>query len=66
MSAINVTLPAFAAEHRAADPPLVIPALLLLINISCLQGAQQQTCRMPQSNKGTDRQRWTDGRWTVS
>jgi len=60
-SAVNVTLLAFAAEHRAA-------ALLLLgarrsplsIDISCPHGAQQQTCHMLWSTDDTDTQ--TDGR----
>jgi len=47
-----VTLPAFAAEHRAAAPMLLSHGAhcttfaacpQLLIDISCLQGAQQQT-----------------------
>jgi len=52
-SAVNVTLPTFAAERRAAErrhPPLSI-------DTSCLRGAQQQTRRTPQrlSNDGTNR-----------
>jgi len=64
-SAVNVTLLAFAAEHRAA-------ALLLLgarrsplsIDISCPHGAQQQTCHMLWSTDDTDTQtnRRMDGR----
>jgi len=67
MSAIKVTLLAFAAESRAAAPLLVRarrppPS----IDFSCLHGAQQQTRRMPRLwwNDGTYRQ--TDGRSTVS
>jgi len=38
-----VTLPAFAAERRSASPMLLsAPAA---VDISCLQGAQQQTRR---------------------
>jgi len=43
-----VTLPAFAAERRAAAPlPLGARRPPLLIDISCLHGAQQQTRRTP-------------------
>jgi len=55
-SAVNRTLPAFAAERRH----------LLSIDISCLYGAQQQTLRTPLLLliDGTDRR--TDGRAAVS
>jgi len=54
-----VTLPAFAAERRAAAP-LLLGARRppLLIDISCLHGAQQQTRRTPRlwsMNGHTDR-----------
>jgi len=42
-SAVNVTLPAFAAERRAAAP--------------LLPGAQQQTCRIPQ-RLSNDKTQW--------
>jgi len=44
--AVNMTLPTFAAEHRR----------LLVIDISCPRGAQQQTRRTPLllSIDGTD------------
>jgi len=70
-AAVNVTLPAFAAERRAA-------ALLLLgarrqplsIDISCPHGAQQQTRRTPLlwSNDGAGERadRWTDGHPSVT
>jgi len=47
--AVNMTLPAFAAERRAAAP-------LLLGDIFCPHGAQQQTRRTPllRPNDGTD------------
>ena len=57
-SAVNITLPTFAAEHRAAAPLLLgawhSPRS---INISCPHGAQQQTRQTPLqwSNDGTDR-----------
>jgi len=71
-----MTLPTFAAERRAEAPLLLsAPAAgtwrrrsQLLIDISCPQGAQQQTRRPPLllSNDG----RQTDGRigghWTVT
>jgi len=55
-SSVNVTLPAFAAERRAAAP-------LLSIDISRPHGAQQQTRRTPplRSNDRTYIGR-TDGR----
>jgi len=58
-----VTLPAFAAERRAAAP--LLPRARrppLSIDISCPRGAQQQTRRTPLllSIDGTDGQ--TDGR----
>ena len=56
-SAVNMALPTFPAERRAAA---------LSIDIACPRGAQLQTRRTPQrlSNDGTDRQtdRRTDGR----
>jgi len=56
MQLSNMTLPAFAAERRR----------LLSIDISCPQGAQQQTRRTPLllSIGGTSRR--TDGHPTVS
>jgi len=54
-SAVNITLPTFAAEHHAAAPLLLRAgtcctapnaSLQLLINISCQQGTKQQTRRM--------------------
>jgi len=44
-SAVNITLPAFAAERRR----------LLSIDISCPWRAQQQTRRTPLPISGTDR-----------
>ena len=70
-SAVNETLPAFAAERRAAAPLLLgTRRLPLSINISRPRGARQQTRRTPRmlSSDGTDRQtdrqteRQTDGR----
>jgi len=70
-----VTLPAFAAESRAAAPLLLSAGAcyaalaelrpLLLMDISCPQGAQYQTHwpLLLLSIDGTDRQ--TDGRFTV-
>jgi len=59
-----VTLLAFAAVRRAAAPLLLSGRRqrLLSIDISCPQGAQQQTRRtlLQRSIDGTDRQ--TDGR----
>jgi len=67
-SAVNKTLPAFAAvlQPRTAAPLLLgtrrPPASPLSINTSCLHDAQQQIRRTPllRSNDGTDRR--TDGR----
>ena len=56
-SAVNMTLPAFAAERRAADPGCGAAAAgrpALSIDIFCTYGAQQQTRR-------TLLLRWTDG-----
>jgi len=56
-SAVNMTLPAFAAECRAADPGCSAAAAgrpALSIDIFCTNGAQQQTRRTPLL-------RWTDG-----
>jgi len=67
MSAVNVTLLAFAAERRAAAPLLLgARRLPLSIDVSRPHGVQQQTRCTPRlrSIDGTDRQ--TDGRWTVS
>jgi len=63
-SAVNMALPACAAERRAADPRCGAVAAgrpALSINMSSLYGAQQQTRRMPllRSNDGTDKR--TDG-----
>jgi len=46
-SAVNMTLPAFAAERRAAAPGCAAAAgrSALSIDIFCAYGAQQQTCR---------------------
>jgi len=41
--AVNVPLPAFAAKHRTVAP-LLLSAMVQSIDISCLPGAQQQTC----------------------
>jgi len=54
-----MTLPAFAAERRAAAPGCGAAAagrLALLIDIFCAYGAQQQTRRTPllRSTDGTD------------
>jgi len=62
-----VTLPAFAAERRAAAP--LLPSARrppLSIDISCPRGAQQQTRRTPLllSIDGTDGR--TDGHSTVT
>jgi len=76
-SAVNTTLPAFAAERRAAAPaaaPLLLgascPPLSIVISPSCPHGAQQQTRRRPllRSNDETDRctDRRTDGHPTVT
>jgi len=66
-SAVNMTLPAIAAEHHAAAraaAPLLLGAqhLQLSIDISCLHGTQQQTHHMLLlwSTDGTGR--WMDGR----
>jgi len=62
-SAVNVTLPAFAAERRAAVLLLLgVRRPPLSINISCSHGAQQQSRGTPllRSNDGTDKR--TDGR----
>ena len=58
-SAVNMTLPAFAAERRAADPGCGATAAgrpALSIDIFCAYGAQQQTRRTPllRSTDGTD------------
>jgi len=48
-SAVNMTLPAFAAERRAADPGCGTAAAVrpaLSIDIFCTYGAQQQTRHM--------------------
>jgi len=64
LSYVNITLPAFAAERRAAAPLLHAERRRkqLSIDVSCRRGAEQQTRRTPLllSNDGTDRQ--TDGR----
>jgi len=46
--AVNVTLLAFAADYRAAVAPLLLGGRrpLLWTDISCPQGAQQQTRSM--------------------
>ena len=65
-SAANVTLPAFAAERRAAAPLLLgAGAPPLSIDMSCRRGTQQQTRRTPQRllNDGTD-QRTQSDKWT--
>jgi len=61
-SAVNVTLPAFAAERRAAVLLLGVRRPPLSINISCSHGAQQQSRGTPllRSNDGTEKR--TDGR----
>jgi len=63
-----MTLPAFAAEHRAAAPGCGVAsagAPALSIDIFCAYGAQQQTRHTPllRSTDGTDY--LTDGHRTV-
>jgi len=58
-SAVNMTLPAFAAERRAADPGCGAAAAgcpALSIDIFCAYCAQQQTRRTPllRLTDGTD------------
>jgi len=58
-AAVNMTLPAFAAERRAAAPGCGAAAAgrpPLSIDIFCAYGAQQQTRRTPllRSIDGTD------------
>jgi len=58
-SAVNMTLPAFAAKCRAADPGCSDAAAgrpALSIDIFCMNGAQQQTRRTPllRLTDGTD------------
>jgi len=58
-SAVSMTLPAFAAERRAAVPGCGAAAArrpALSIDIFCAYGAQQQTHRTPllRSTGGTD------------
>jgi len=57
-SAVNMTLPAFAAERRAAAPGCGAAAgrPALSIDIFCAYGAQQQTRRTPllRLTDGTD------------
>jgi len=64
-STVDMTLPAFVAERRAAA--LGARRSPLSIDISCPDGAQQQTrlTPPPRSNGGTDGQtdRWTPGRY---
>ena len=69
-SAVNMALPAFAAERRAAAPccgavAAGLPAPAAVDRYLCPRGAQQQTRRkpLPRSNDGTDRR--TDGNPTV-
>jgi len=59
-SAVNVTLPEFAAERRRASSTALVVRSQLLIDIFCRQGAQQQTHLPPPSTDCTDEQ--TDGR----
>jgi len=66
-SALNMTLPAFAAEHRAAAPLLPTAGACCCMAptaVSCPRRAQQQTRWPPLllPTDGTDRQ--TDG-WTL-
>jgi len=64
-SAVNITLPAFAAERRAAAPLLLSAGVCCRsvvqqsIDISCPRGAQQQTRHTPLLLliSGTDRRR---------
>ena len=72
-SAVNMTLPAYATERRAAAQLLLAARRTpSSIDISCPRRAQQQTRRTLLSIDGTDRRtdrqtdRQTDGRWTVS
>jgi len=58
-SVVSMTLPAFAAERRAADPGCGAAAAgrpALSIDIFCTYGAQQQTRRTPllRLTDGTD------------
>jgi len=58
-SAVNMPLPAFAAERRAAAPgcgAVAAGRLALSIDIFCAYGAQHQTRRTPllRSTDGTD------------
>ena len=58
-SAVNMTLPALAADRRAAAPGCGAAAAerpALSIDIFCAYGAQQQTRRTPllRSTGGTD------------
>jgi len=69
-SAVNTTLPEFAAEHRAEAPLLLSAGACCRgaeqqsIDISCSSGAQWQTRRTPLL-RSIDRTE-TDGRSTVS
>jgi len=57
-SAVNMTLPAFAAERRAAAraAALLLPGARRCRSIFCAYGAQQQTRRTPllRSTDGTN------------
>ena len=61
-----MTLPAFAAERWRLHSTAPAARPQLFIDVSCRQGAQQQTRRPPLllSIDGTDKrtERWTDGR----
>ena len=65
-SAVNVTLPAFAAGRRGAAAPLLLGGGRAAIDrYSCPPGPQQQTRNtLPQRATGTERR--MDGRRTVT
>ena len=59
-SSLNMTLPAFAAEHRAVTPGCVAVAAgrpALSIDMFCAYGAHQQTRRTPLL-RSTERRGW--------
>jgi len=60
-SAVNMTLPAFAAERRAAAPLLLGARRTLSIDISYPRGTQQQTRRTPEMELG----HWVTGEWVI-
>ena len=60
-SGVNMTLPAFAAERRAAAPLLLGARRTLSIDISCPRGTQQQTRRTPEM----ELVHWATGEWVI-